>query len=88
MDRAPGAAIWRYAIEHGYAIMTQDDDFQQMSMLRGVPPKVVHLTNAQGDPAELAQFVEQCLGSIAEFMNDPESSLMLLSRDRLLAPKP
>ncbi len=35
--------IWQYAKANGYAIVTQDADFELLSQLYGFPPKVVWL---------------------------------------------
>ena len=80
MDRSRDLQLWRYAKEQGYALLTRDDDFHQLSMLHGAPPKVVFLANAEGDAADLARFVAEQLDTIARFMEDPESSLLLIRR--------
>lgn len=36
-------AIWDYALEHGYAIVTLDADFQEYSLLQGGAPLIVWL---------------------------------------------
>ena len=38
---AADATIWRYAAQHGLAIVTKDADFRQGSFLQGHPPKTV-----------------------------------------------
>ncbi|MBF0310505.1 MAG: DUF5615 family PIN-like protein [Magnetococcales bacterium] len=43
MDRAPDLKIWNYAKREGFVIVTQDGDFQEMSLLRGWPPAVIWL---------------------------------------------
>lgn len=35
--------IWEHARDHGYVIVSKDDDFRQRSFLEGAPPKVVWL---------------------------------------------
>jgi len=37
------SAIWELAKREGYAIVTKDADFVELSMMRGYPPKVVLL---------------------------------------------
>lgn len=32
-------AVWDYAGFHGYAIVSKDNDFRQLSFLHGPPPK-------------------------------------------------
>ncbi|MGI9301372.1 MAG: DUF5615 family PIN-like protein [Gammaproteobacteria bacterium] len=43
LDRADDLAIWNYAKEHGYVIVTKDSDFHEFSLLYGSPPKVLWL---------------------------------------------
>jgi predicted nuclease of predicted toxin-antitoxin system len=78
LDRARDHVLWRYCKENEFSIMTRDDDFQQLSMLHGAPPKVVFMENAQGDAAGLAQFVQNNLDSIDSFMQDAGASLLIL----------
>lgn len=37
------ATIWEFARRHGYVILSQDEDFLDLSLLRGAPPKVILL---------------------------------------------
>jgi predicted nuclease of predicted toxin-antitoxin system len=37
------ALIWDYARQHDFVVLTQDEDFLELSLLRGAPPKVVLL---------------------------------------------
>jgi predicted nuclease of predicted toxin-antitoxin system len=37
------ALIWEYAQREGFVILTQDEDFLDLSLLRGSPPKVLLL---------------------------------------------
>jgi predicted nuclease of predicted toxin-antitoxin system len=39
----PDAAIWLFAKEHGFTIVSKDSDFQRWSVRYGAPPKVIWL---------------------------------------------
>ena len=43
LDRADDVAVWQYAAESGFALMTLVVDFAEMAALRGPPPKVIWL---------------------------------------------
>lgn len=43
LDRADDRAIWDYAADHDFCIVTLDADFAELSALLGAPPKVVWL---------------------------------------------
>ncbi len=34
----PDTAIWDYAADQGFVIVSKDDDFRQLSFFRGYPP--------------------------------------------------
>ncbi|MEE9282191.1 MAG: DUF5615 family PIN-like protein [Myxococcota bacterium] len=41
LERADDREIWTYARDQGFAIVSKDSDFHQMSVREGPPPKVV-----------------------------------------------
>lgn len=43
LSAADDIAIWQFARENGYTIVTKDEDFEFLSRLRGYPPKVIWL---------------------------------------------
>ncbi|MDX6614738.1 MAG: hypothetical protein QOD75_3924 [Blastocatellia bacterium] len=40
---AGDSAIWEYALQNGFVIVSKDSDFQQRSLLYGSPPKFIWL---------------------------------------------
>lgn len=43
LETADDFAIWNYAREHGFTLVTMDSDFHEMATLRGAPPKIIWL---------------------------------------------
>jgi predicted nuclease of predicted toxin-antitoxin system len=43
LDQADDREIWEYARSNGFAIVSQDSDFANLSALFGAPPKVIWL---------------------------------------------
>jgi len=43
LQRSSDDEVWRFAKEHGFAIVTKDADFVERSILEGAPPKVLRL---------------------------------------------
>lgn len=43
LDRSPDQAVWAYARDHQFLLVTKDADFSEMSTLHGFPPKVIWL---------------------------------------------
>ncbi len=42
-DQAEDDALWTYATQNDYIIVTKDSDFNELSVVRGFPPKVIWL---------------------------------------------
>jgi predicted nuclease of predicted toxin-antitoxin system len=41
LDRADDLAIWRFARERAWVIVSKDEDFQHLSLHQGPPPQLV-----------------------------------------------
>ena len=58
--------IWTYALQQGYCIVTQDDDYAELSVLRGAPPRVLLLRIGNRSTAEIAALLRQQHAAIVE----------------------
>jgi predicted nuclease of predicted toxin-antitoxin system len=45
LEGASGDDVWNCAATHGYTIVAKDDDSRSKSLVRGAPPKIIHLRN-------------------------------------------
>ena|SRR6516165_525086 len=41
LDCADDDQVWDHARQHGFAIVSKDEDYNNLSVLRGSPPKVI-----------------------------------------------
>ncbi len=76
LDRANDAEIWAIARKEGFAIVTKDADFVELSLMKGFPPKVIWLnlgnvTNA----ALLARMLAETEG-IKGFLTNPAEGVL------------
>jgi predicted nuclease of predicted toxin-antitoxin system len=63
--------IWNYAKKNDFVILTQDDDYIELSQLLGYPPKVILLRTGSISTEELAGLLKQKIRDI-EFFISPE----------------
>ena len=49
--------VWRLAKEHGCVLVTRDEDFLRLSIVRGAPPKVVWLAAGNCSNHELVRLL-------------------------------
>jgi predicted nuclease of predicted toxin-antitoxin system len=43
LAEADDSAVWQYAGEHGFVLVSLDADFAEMAALKGSPPKLIWL---------------------------------------------
>ena len=78
LAEADDHTIWRYAGEHGFVLVSKDNDFRQLAFLHGPPPKVVWLRVGNVATKEIEVLLRRGAEAIAAFVAAPEESLLLL----------
>ena len=76
---AADSDVWAFAVEGGYAIVSNDSDFEQQSLLYGHPPKVVWLRVGNCSTAAIAALLRVRVQEVLEFAADPEASFLALA---------
>jgi predicted nuclease of predicted toxin-antitoxin system len=78
---AGGAAdptVWQLAREHHCVLVTKDEDFHRLSVLRGAPPKVVWLRVGNCSTDDIARLLRNRADDIRRFeAQDQETFLEL-----------
>ncbi len=72
------ADLWNYAGQHGFILVSKDNDFRQLSFLRGAPPKVIWLHIGNAPTREIEALVLARRNRIKEFFDDTESTLLIV----------
>src|SRR6185437_2412706 len=70
--------IWQYAKDNKFTIISKDSDFQERSVLRGYPPKVVWLRAANCTTAQIESLLRTASPLIARFIQQDEESCLVL----------
>ncbi len=78
-DRTPDQELWKFAAANGFHILSKDTDYEQLSMLRGAPPKVVWLRIGNAPTSKVLALLDTYRADIQEFLEDDERSLLALS---------
>ena len=78
LGSADDAAIWQYARDNGFTIVSKDSDFQERSILRGYPPKIVWLRASNCTSAEIESLLRAALPAITKFIEEDEESCLIL----------
>ncbi len=83
LQSQPDIAIWAYAAEYGFAIVSKDEDLRQLSLSLGHPPKVVWLDVGNAGTDRVADLLLRSENRIATFFGQAEESLLTLNMNDL-----
>ena len=70
--------VWRYALQHGFAIVSKDSDFRHNSTLFGSPPKVIWLQIGNCTTSRAEFILINKLTRIQDFLLHGEESCLIL----------
>lgn len=76
---SPDEQIWDYAGENGFAIVTKDSDFSELSVLRGSPPKVIWLRIGNCTTVRAGFLLRDAFPRIQAFLTADEENCLALS---------
>lgn len=78
MRGAPDTDIWSYALRRGYMIVSKDDDFRNLALVRGPRPKVVWIQAGNAPTARIADILLTNLSELEAFSRERFEALLIL----------
>jgi predicted nuclease of predicted toxin-antitoxin system len=79
LERADDDAVWVFARENGFTIVSKDLDFHQRSLLWGFPPKVIWIRVGNNSTGEIARILRRNVENVREFCEDEAHAFLILS---------
>ena len=79
LEAAEDDRIWEYARRNGFAIVTKDENYSELSVLRGVPPKVIWLQLGNCTTQDVEDLFRARCAEIRAFENDSSLGTLVLS---------
>lgn len=67
-----------YAKDNGFTIVSKDSDFQERSILRGYPPKIIWLRAINCTGAEIENLLRTARPVLTRFIQEDEESCLVL----------
>lgn len=68
--------IWEFAKHNNFTILTHDDDFEKLLLLKGAPPKVIILKTFNKNTKQIAEILSSKKEVIKSFISNAD--LMIL----------
>lgn len=78
LQGASDLAIWTAAREGEFVLVSKDDDFQHLALVRGAPPKVVILNIGNASTDAIAERLLERQLVLEAFNADPSSALLVV----------
>jgi len=78
MRGATDEAIWSFARDHGFTLVSKDDDFRSLALVRGAPPKVIWLQIGNAPTSKVADLLRANILVLEVFSNEPAEALISL----------
>lgn len=75
---ASDAAVWAHAASDGFVLVTKDEDFHRLSVLRGFPPKVLWLRLGNCSTADVVHLLRSRLEQVVAFAAHEEAAFLAL----------
>lgn len=75
---ATDTRLWEVAARERCVLVTKDEDFVQLSVLRGPPPKVLWLNVGNAGTSAIARLLQQNAEAIEAFAEHPELAFLAL----------
>ena len=78
LDRALDEAIWQFALDRGYIIVTKDSDFQERSQIAGSVPCVAWIRRGNCSTADIEVMLRKHADAIAALGRDRDTEFLIL----------
>jgi predicted nuclease of predicted toxin-antitoxin system len=78
LDCADDNEVWAYALQHDFAIVSKDEDYNNLSVIRGCPPKVIWLLLGNCTTGQIEDLFRARHADILAFEADPNVGTLAL----------
>jgi predicted nuclease of predicted toxin-antitoxin system len=75
---ASDEAVWGHAAAHDFILVTKDEDFHRLSVLRGAPPKVIWIRAGNCATADIARLLRFRAEQVARFAEHDDATFLAL----------
>ena len=78
LDMAPDPAIWEYAHDNDYLIVTRDADFSDLNVVLGFPPKVIWIRRGNCTTKEIESMLRSNYEAVQSLVQDEGVGILTL----------
>jgi len=78
LGTADDVSVWEHAKQNGFAIVTKDADFADLSVLRGFPPKIIWIRRGNCSTKDIEEIMRYHHSEIEDLVLDSTSGILTL----------
>lgn len=78
LDQADDRALWDYANQNDFTVVTRDSDFSELSLLHGFPPKVIWIRRGNCSTNQIEAILRSHHEDISQFISAPNFGVLTL----------
>ena len=78
LERVNDLTVWEYARQHEFILVTKDSDFNELSVLRKFPPKVIWIRRGNCSNRQIEEILRGDLEDIQIFGQEPNFGVLTL----------
>lgn len=78
LGSASDAAVWEFARERGFTIVTKDADFHERSTISGYPPKIVWIRRGNCSTQEIEAILRRHVSDLRDLAASSEAGVLIL----------
>jgi predicted nuclease of predicted toxin-antitoxin system len=88
LERATDRAVWQYARDHDFVLVSKDSDFNDLAFVHGPPPKVIWLRVGNASTEAIAELLTKEATTITAFVDDEHDAVLTIrtETDRPVTP--
>ena len=80
LGAASDEAVWAYARQHGFAIVSKDSDFAERSVLENNPAKVIWIRLGNCSTNDVEHLLRSAFTHVQAFIEEASETCLLLGR--------
>lgn len=80
LENAPDLKIFNFAKKNGYAIVTFDSDFVDLSLVKDSPPKIIWLRSGNLTTTNISRLLLNNSSNVQHFLESKEKSILEINR--------
>lgn len=78
LGNALDKAVWEYARQNDFMIVTKDADFSEMSLVSGFPPKIIWIRRGNCSTHDMEKLLRESYHAIVALGDDPALGILTL----------